>query len=112
MQVGSFLVERETIFQYRKIFVWKHRGEKNFCDSRNDRKFEFMTSPAYLDFLGGSDSKESTCNAGDLGSIPGLQRSYGEGHINPLLYSYMENPMDEEPGGLHLWGHKESNTTE
>ena len=35
-----------------------------------------------------------------------------KGHINPLLYSCMENPMDEEPGGLSLWGHKESNTTE
>ena len=93
MQVGSFLVERETIFQYRKIFVWKHRGEKNFCDSRNDRKFEFMTSPAYLDFLGGSDSKESTCNAGDLGSIPGLQRSLGREHGSPIQYC-LENSMD------------------
>ena len=99
MQVGSFLVERETIFQYRKIFVWKHRGEKNFCDSRNDRKFEFMTSPAYLDFLGGSDSKESTCNAGDLGSIPGLQRSPGGGNGNPLQCSCLENPMD----GAESW---------
>ena len=42
-------------------------------------------------WLGG---KESACNAGDLGSIPGLGRSPGEGNANPLQYSYLENPMD------------------
>ena len=47
-----------------------------------------------LGFPGGSDGKESTCNAGDLGSIPGLGRSPGGGHGNPLQYSCLENPMD------------------
>ena len=52
-------------------------------------------------FPGGSDGKESACNAGDLDSIPGLGRSPEEGHGNPLQYSCLENPMDrEEPGGL------------
>ena len=37
----------------------------------------------------------SACNAGDLGSIPGLGRSPGEGHGNPLQYSCLENPMDK-----------------
>ena len=46
------------------------------------------------DFSGGSDSKESACNAGDLGSIPGSGRSLGEENGNPLQYSYLENPMD------------------
>ena len=45
-----------------------------------------------LGFLGGSDSKESTCSAGDLGSIPGLGRSPGGGHGNALQYSCLENP--------------------
>ena len=45
-------------------------------------------------FSGGSESKESACNAGDLGSIPGLGRSPGEGNGNPLQNSYLENPMD------------------
>ena len=45
-------------------------------------------------FLGGSDSKESAWNAGDLGSIPGSGRTPGEGHGNPLHYSCLENPMD------------------
>ena len=39
--------------------------------------------------------KESACNAGDQGSIPGLERSPGGGHGNPLQYSCLENPMDK-----------------
>ena len=42
---------------------------------------------------GGSDGKESACSAGDLGSIPGLGRSSGEGNGNPLQYSCLENPI-------------------
>ena len=45
-----------------------------------------------MGFPGGLDSKESACNAEDLGSIPGLGRSPGGGHGNPLQYSYLENP--------------------
>ena len=47
-----------------------------------------------MDFPGGSDSKASACNAGDLGWVPGLGRSTGEGNGNPLQYSCLENPMD------------------
>ena len=47
-----------------------------------------------MGFPGGSDSKESTCNAGDLGLIPGLGRSPREGNGYPLQYSCLENPMD------------------
>ena len=45
-------------------------------------------------FPGGSDSKASACNAGDLGLIPGLGRSPGEGNGNPLQYSCLKNSMD------------------
>ena len=45
-------------------------------------------------FPGGSDSKESACNVGDLGSIPGSRRSLVEVHGNPLQYSSLEDPMD------------------
>ena len=48
----------------------------------------------FRDFPGGSDSKASACNAGDLGSIPGSGRSPGEGNGHPLQYSCLENPMD------------------
>ena len=46
-------------------------------------------------FLGGSDYKESACNAGDLGSITRLGRSLREGNSNPLQYSNTENLMDK-----------------
>ena len=49
-----------------------------------------------LGFTGGSEAKASASNAGDLGSIPGLGRSPGEGNGNPLQYSCLENPMDGE----------------
>ena len=47
-----------------------------------------------MGFPGGSAGKESTCNAGDLGSVPGSGRSSGGGHGKPLQYSCLENPMD------------------
>ena len=49
---------------------------------------------ALLGFPGGSDGKESACNAGDWGLIPGSGRSLGEGNGTPLQYSCLENPMD------------------
>ena len=48
----------------------------------------------FLGFPRGSAGKESTCNAGDLGSIPGVERSSGEGNGYPLQYSGLENSMD------------------
>ena len=47
-----------------------------------------------MSFPGGSDGKESTCNAGDSGSIPGSGRFPGEGNGYPLQCSCLENPMD------------------
>ena len=47
-----------------------------------------------MGFLGGSAGEESACNAGDLGSIPGLGRSPGEGNGYPLQYSGLKNSMD------------------
>ena len=54
----------------------------------------FLSCSPLISFPGDSDSKASTCNAGDLGSIPGLERYPGEGNGTPLLYSCMENSMD------------------
>ena len=47
-----------------------------------------------MGFPGGSAGKEPTCNAGDLGSIPGLGRSPGEGNSYPLQHSGLENSVD------------------
>ena len=57
----------------------------------------------YWGFPGGADSKESPCNAGDLGSVPELGRSPGEGNCYPLQYCCLENSI-EKPGGLQPMG--------
>ena len=61
-------------------------------------------------FPGGSEVKASACNAGDLGSIPGLGRSPGEGNSNPLQYSCLENPMDRGAWWATLHGVAKSRT--
>ena len=59
----------------------------------------------YIGFPGGSDGKESGCNAGDLGSIPRLGRSPGEGNgSRTLQYSCVENAMNRGAGGLQFIG--------
>ena len=55
-----------------------------------------MEGLTYKVFPGGSDSKASACNEGDLGSIPRSGRSPGEGSGNPLQYSCLGNPTDKE----------------
>ena len=60
-------------------------------ESDTTERLHFLS---FLGFPGGSDGKASACNAGDLGSIPGLGRSPGEGNGNPLQHSCLENPMD------------------
>ena len=59
-------------------------------------------------FPGASDSKESACNVGDLGSIPGLGRFPGGGNGNPLQYSFLENTHRQR----NSWGCKGSDITE
>ena len=63
-------------------------------------------STEMIAFAGGSDGKQSTCNEGDLGLIPGLGQSPGGRHGNPLQYSCLENPhghgdMDMSLKGYH-----------
>ena len=62
------------------------------------------------DLPGGSDSKASVYNVGDLGSIPGLGRSPGEGNGNPLQYYCLDGQRSLI--GYSPWGRKESDTTE
>ena len=66
-----------------------------------------------MGFSGGSDGKESTCNEGDLGSVPGSGRFPGEENGNALQYSCLENSMDRRSlAGYSPRGHKESHVTE
>ena len=70
----------------------------------------FPLSRTPLGFPGGSDGKESDCNAGVLGSIPGLGKSPRGGHGNPLQYSCLENPMDRGPWQATVHGVMKSQT--
>ena len=63
-------------------------------------------------FPGGSDGKESACNAGNPGFIPGWGGAPGGGHDNPLQYSCLENPMDKGAWRATPWGRIELDTTE
>ena len=76
-------------------------------------KRDRLPAPVFLCFPVDSDGKESTCNAGELGSIPGLGRSPGGGHGNPLQYSCLENRHGQRSlAGYSPWGRKESDITE
>ena len=71
----------------------------------------FLLDPSFGDmgFSGGSDGEESSCNAGDWGSIPGLGRFLGGGHGNPLQYCCLENSHGHRSlAGYSPWGRKES----
>ena len=91
----------------------------SFMESREKRIFLFLR---LISFPGGSDGKESACNVGDLGSIPGSRRSPGEGNGNPLQYSCLENTVDQgfciedrrsrSLAGYSQWDCKESDMTE
>ena len=70
-------------------------------------------TPIFLGSPGDSDGEESSCNAVDVGSIPELGRSPGEGNSNPLQYSCLETPDGQRSlADYSPWPHKESDTTE
>ena len=76
--------------------------------------YRYIYTHTYMGFPDGSAGKEFSCNVGDLGSIPGLDRSPGEGNGSRLQYSFLENSMDwlvimesQSP-----WVHKELDMTE
>ena len=75
---------------------------------RRDR----LPTPVFLGFPGGLVSKESTCNEGDMVSVPGLGRPSGGGHGDPLQYFCLENPHGQRSlVGSSPWGRKELDTT-
>ena len=71
-----------------------------------------LPTPVFLGFPGGSDGKESSCNMGDLGSIPGLGRSTRGEHGNTLQYSCLENPHDRGAWQATVYGVTELDMTE
>ena len=73
----------------------------------------YLYPDKFQGFLGGSDGKDSSCNAGDPNSIPGLGRSPGEGNGNPLQCSCLGYPVDRGAWQSKVHGGcKESDMTE
>ena len=82
----------------------------HFGKQWNRRPLPNLLTWNLLGTTGGSDSKESACNAGDLSSIPGLGRSRGEGKGYPLQYSGPENSMDRGASEATVHGVTKSQT--
>ena len=110
----------KTSGRERKL-TWQHGSHENFISSLpvfgsrsiHTQVFHYLVPQIAGGFPGGSEGKESFCNTGDLGWIPGLGRSPGEGNGKPLQYSCLKNPMDGGAWqGYSPWGCKDSNTTE
>ena len=85
--------------EYKIKYLALSQGEKkrDKIHPQLDLKCAFVLNGRFSGLLGspaGSAGKDSTCNAGDLGSVPGLGRSPGEGDSYPLQYSGLENSMD------------------
>ena len=78
----------------------------------SEQPFSTGSCESLLNKCGGSDSKESSHNAGDAGLIPGSERSPKGGNDNPLLYSCLENPMDRRAWRATVHGNAESDMTE
>ena len=82
-------VVKEELYMY-DIYIYTHI----IYDIKYICMYVYIEIYRYMGFPGSSADKESTYNAGDLGSIPGLGRSPGEGKGYPLQYSGLENSMD------------------
>ena len=92
--------------------VTQSRTRLKWLSSSSSSKEEWSIAISYNMGLPGSlVSKESACSVGDLGSIPGLGRSLGEGNGNPLQYFCLKILWTEEPGGLQSMESQESDTT-
>ena len=85
----SLVIFRRAIYRIMDTKIMK-RGVDDEAKNLKSHSCLSLYSP------GGSDDKASAFTVGDLGSIPGLGRSPGEGNGNPLHYSCLENPMDGE----------------
>ena len=117
---GSWRMKDEGWKKRKNLEIWgKYKEETNHLQLDNPRD-ELKTKrtlteslPWVRGFPGGSEDKESACDVGDPGSIPGLGRSSGEGNGNPLQYSCLKNPQGQRSlVGYSPQGGKELDTTE
>ena len=89
--------EKLAEFSCRSNLIWTHLNVSLFLFFHFLVKTQRHQLPSQVKptlYTGGSNGKESACNAGDLGSIPGAGRSPGEGNVYPLQYPCLENSMD------------------
>ena len=102
------------MYSYAHFKMRKHILPGKKCMRRTHTHYRFWKQIySEMGFPGGSDGKESACNVGHSGSIPGSGRSPGGGHGNPLQYSCLENPHGQRSlAGYSPWSPKESDTTE
>ena len=84
-KINSSKKKTTTKFYSNLSYTFLNNNKKNLC---------FITEISFFNQSSVSDGKESACNVGDLGSIPGSGRSLGEGNGNPFQYSCLENPSD------------------
>ena len=92
--------EKESL----KAYVRNRSIEKNCLASQSTHYAQGNSNP------GGSDSKEFTCNSGELSLIPGSERSPGEGNGHSLQYSFLENSLNTEAWLALVYGVTKSQT--
>ena len=110
---SSLVAWASLIAQLVKNLPTMQETPVRFLGQEDSLEKGWATLSSILGFPGGSNSKESTCNGGDLDLIPGLGRPLGGGPGNPLQYSCLENPYGQRSlAGYSLWVLKESYTTE
>ena len=100
MYVSTSIPWAFLIAQLVKICLQYRRLRSNSWVGKIRWRKDRLPTPIFLGFPFGSAGKESACNAGDMGSIPGLGRSPGEGKGYPVQYFGLENSMDSIVHGV------------
>ena len=85
---------QQSLGSHRVRHGWATNNNNKFFVGKIPWRRNRLPTPVFLGFPSGSAGKESTCNVRDLGLIPGLERSPGEGKGYPLQYSGLENSID------------------
>ena len=107
----SFQSQRKTMTRNVQTTTQLHSSHTlaKWCSKFSKQGFNSkLTENFQMDLPHSSVGKESACSAEDLDSIPGLGRTPGEGNVNPLQYSCLDNPMDREAWQATVYGFTKS----